>query len=61
MKNVLLTAAAALSVVFAGAPVSAQDRAQKDGGPDPAHVRELIKQAQQQLAPVTPPWPTTRT
>jgi len=55
VKNVLTTAAAALSVMLAGAPVSAQDRAQKDGAPDAAHVRELIKQAQQQLAPVTPP------
>ena len=55
MKNVLFTAVAAVTITLAGAPVSAQSQSQKDAGPDPAHVRELIKQAQQQLQPVEQP------
>jgi outer membrane protein len=55
VKNVLFTAVAAVTITLAGAPVSAQSQSQKDAGPDPAHVRELIKQAQQQLQPVEQP------
>ena len=55
MKNVLFTAIAAVTITLAGAPARAQTQSQKDAGPDPAHVQELIKQAQQQLQPVEQP------
>ncbi|HEY7056729.1 MAG TPA: TolC family protein, partial [Vicinamibacterales bacterium] len=57
MKNVLLTAVTGLTMTLVAAPIAAQSQPQKDAGPDAAHVRELIQQAQQQLQPVVEPAP----
>ncbi len=54
MKNVLLTAVTGLILTLGAPPVNAQSP-QKDPGPDPAHVRELLQQVQQQLQPVAQP------
>jgi outer membrane protein TolC len=57
VKNVLLTAVTGLTMTLVAAPIAAQSQPQKDAGPDAAHVRELIQQAQQQLQPVVEPAP----
>src|SRR3982750_4114592 len=51
-KNVLVTAAAGLIIALT-APAFAQQ--QKDSEPDPAHVRELVQQALQQVQPLPQP------
>ena len=56
MKNVLFTAVSGCDH-HAGCARRSAPRAnrRRTPGPDPAHVRELIKQAQQQLQPVAQP------
>jgi outer membrane protein len=50
-KTLLVMAGTALMVALMAVPAFAQ-KPQKDNGPDPARVRELIQQAMQQIQPV---------
>ena len=55
VKNVLLTAVSGCDHRrWRAPPANAQSHRRTTPGPDPAHVRELLQQVQQQLQPVAP-------